>query len=160
KVLRALPRFFPGNLKIERGFEESTEEILLGEHRAQNSKDDPKQQRALVGTRQTVTGHQCLPERSRADSSLYRYAWPGCKFRRWRVVRQFPIMRAGSMGRRNTRKYLLTLYHSPGFRLHSESEQDMKSLTIGRLAKQAGVNLETVRFYERRGLLPRPPRSA
>lgn len=36
----------------------------------------------------------------------------------------------------------------------------MKSLTIGRLAKQAEVNLETVRFYERRGLLPRPPRSA
>ncbi len=30
---------------------------------------------------------------------------------------------------------------------------DMKSLTIGRLAKQAGVNLETVRFYERRGVL-------
>src|SRR5713226_3186082 len=38
--------------------------------------------------------------------------------------------------------------------------KDTKSLTIGRLAKQAGVNLETVRFYERRGLLPRPPRSA
>lgn len=37
---------------------------------------------------------------------------------------------------------------------------DMKSLTIGRLAEQAGVNLETVRYYERRGLLPRPPRSA
>jgi len=37
---------------------------------------------------------------------------------------------------------------------------DMKSLTIGRLAKQAGVNLETVRFYERRGLLPKPPRTA
>src|SRR3989442_10720788 len=37
---------------------------------------------------------------------------------------------------------------------------DMKSLTIGRLAKQAGVNVETVRFYERRGLLPKPPRSA
>jgi MerR family mercuric resistance operon transcriptional regulator len=36
----------------------------------------------------------------------------------------------------------------------------MKSLTIGLLAKQAGVNLETVRFYERRGLLPRQPRSA
>ena len=36
----------------------------------------------------------------------------------------------------------------------------MKPLTIGRLAKQAGVNLETLRFYERRGLLPRPPRSA
>jgi len=37
---------------------------------------------------------------------------------------------------------------------------DTKQLTIGRLAKQAGVNLETVRFYERRGLLPKPQRSA
>lgn len=36
----------------------------------------------------------------------------------------------------------------------------MKPLTIGTLAKQSGVNLETVRFYERRGLLPEPPRSA
>jgi len=35
-----------------------------------------------------------------------------------------------------------------------------KSLTIGHLAKEAGVNLETVRYYERRGLLPKPPRSA
>ncbi len=34
------------------------------------------------------------------------------------------------------------------------------SLTIGHLAKQAGVNLETVRYYERRGLLAKPPRSA
>jgi MerR family mercuric resistance operon transcriptional regulator len=33
-------------------------------------------------------------------------------------------------------------------------------LTIGRLAQAVGVNLETVRFYERQGLLPRPPRSA
>lgn len=37
---------------------------------------------------------------------------------------------------------------------------EMRSLTIGRLANQAGVNLETVRYYERRGLLARPPRSA
>ena len=36
----------------------------------------------------------------------------------------------------------------------------MKSLTIGRLAREVGVNLETVRYYERRGLLPEPPRSA
>src|SRR5260370_1474686 len=36
----------------------------------------------------------------------------------------------------------------------------MESLTIGRLAKKAGVNLETVRFYERGGLPPRPPRSS
>jgi MerR family copper efflux transcriptional regulator len=38
-------------------------------------------------------------------------------------------------------------------------EQKVKPLTIGQLAKQAGVNLETVRYYERRGLLPKPPRS-
>ncbi|TMB49800.1 MAG: MerR family transcriptional regulator [Deltaproteobacteria bacterium] len=35
---------------------------------------------------------------------------------------------------------------------------------VGRLAsevaKQGGVNLETVRYYERRGLLPKPPRTA
>jgi len=29
-------------------------------------------------------------------------------------------------------------------------------LTIGRLAKQAGVNVETVRYYQRRGLLEEP----
>jgi MerR family mercuric resistance operon transcriptional regulator len=35
-----------------------------------------------------------------------------------------------------------------------------KPLTIGKLAHEAGINLETVRYYERRGLLPKPPRSA
>ena len=35
----------------------------------------------------------------------------------------------------------------------------MESLTIGRLARAVGVNLETVRYYERRGLLRKPPRS-
>lgn len=36
----------------------------------------------------------------------------------------------------------------------------MESLTIGRLAREGGVNLETVRYYEREGLLPKPPRTA
>ena len=31
-------------------------------------------------------------------------------------------------------------------------------MTIGQLAERSGVGVETVRFYERRGLLPRPPR--
>jgi MerR family mercuric resistance operon transcriptional regulator len=31
---------------------------------------------------------------------------------------------------------------------------------IGELAKQTGLNIESVRFYEREGLLPTPPRSA
>ncbi|MCK5866206.1 MAG: MerR family DNA-binding transcriptional regulator, partial [Marinobacter adhaerens] len=34
----------------------------------------------------------------------------------------------------------------------------MKTMTIGRLAKQAGVNIDTIRFYERRGLMPPPAR--
>src|SRR3989442_1544690 len=33
------------------------------------------------------------------------------------------------------------------------------SLTIGAMAKQAGVHIETLRYYERRGLLPKPPRT-
>ena len=34
----------------------------------------------------------------------------------------------------------------------------MKELSIGAVAEAAGVNVETVRFYERRGLLLRPPK--
>jgi MerR family transcriptional regulator, copper efflux regulator len=30
--------------------------------------------------------------------------------------------------------------------------------TIGQVARQSGVGVETVRFYERRGLIPQPPR--
>lgn len=33
-------------------------------------------------------------------------------------------------------------------------------LTSGALAESAGVNVETLRFYERKGLLPKPPRRA
>ena len=40
------------------------------------------------------------------------------------------------------------------------AETKAKPLTIGRLADEVGINLETVRFYERQGLLPKPPRSA
>lgn len=35
----------------------------------------------------------------------------------------------------------------------------VEALTIGELARSAGVNVETVRYYERRGLLEEPPRS-
>jgi MerR family transcriptional regulator, mercuric resistance operon regulatory protein len=33
-------------------------------------------------------------------------------------------------------------------------------LTIGALSEQTGVNVETIRYYEREGLLPRAPRTA
>lgn len=34
----------------------------------------------------------------------------------------------------------------------------MEYLTTGQVAKQAQVNIETIRYYERRGLIPDPPR--
>jgi Hg(II)-responsive transcriptional regulator len=34
------------------------------------------------------------------------------------------------------------------------------SLTIGEVADRASVNVQTIRYYERRGLLPDPPRSS
>lgn len=33
------------------------------------------------------------------------------------------------------------------------------TLTIGELARKAGVNIQTVRYYERRGLMPKPART-
>jgi MerR family mercuric resistance operon transcriptional regulator len=37
-------------------------------------------------------------------------------------------------------------------------ENNLENLTIGLLAKAAGVSVETIRFYQRRGLLPEPER--
>lgn len=34
----------------------------------------------------------------------------------------------------------------------------MKTMTIGQLAKETGVGVETIRFYERRGLIEEPSR--
>jgi MerR family transcriptional regulator, copper efflux regulator len=34
------------------------------------------------------------------------------------------------------------------------------SLTIGALAKETGLGIETLRFYEREGLIPEPPRTS
>ena len=35
----------------------------------------------------------------------------------------------------------------------------MRSFTTGELARETGVNVETVRYYERRGLITEPPRT-
>ena len=34
----------------------------------------------------------------------------------------------------------------------------MNTLTIGQVAKQSGIGIETIRFYERKGLIDEPPR--
>ena len=36
----------------------------------------------------------------------------------------------------------------------------MKTMTRGEVALRTGVNIETVRYHEQRGLIPEPPRSA
>ena len=36
----------------------------------------------------------------------------------------------------------------------------MQTMTRGEIARRTGVNIETVRYYEQRGLIPRPSRSA
>ena len=41
-----------------------------------------------------------------------------------------------------------------------EKQPVAERLTISRLAQLGGVNLETIRYYERQGLLPPPPRTA
>lgn len=37
-------------------------------------------------------------------------------------------------------------------------DQEEKSLTIGKIAKATALGVETIRFYEREGLIPKPPR--
>ena len=39
------------------------------------------------------------------------------------------------------------------------SEFVIKALAIGKVARQAGIGVETIRFYERTGLLEEPPRN-
>jgi MerR family mercuric resistance operon transcriptional regulator len=35
----------------------------------------------------------------------------------------------------------------------------MSAITTAKIAAQAGVNIETIRYYERRGLIEKPPRN-
>jgi MerR family mercuric resistance operon transcriptional regulator len=35
----------------------------------------------------------------------------------------------------------------------------LQEFTIGRLSSESGVGIETIRFYEKAGLLPKPPRT-
>jgi len=44
-------------------------------------------------------------------------------------------------------------------RPHSGQELNATPVAIGTAAAQAGVNVQTLRYYERRGLIARPPRS-
>ena len=47
----------------------------------------------------------------------------------------------------------MTLYRGTGFRVQAEER-----IGIGEVAATAGVSVQAIRYYERRGLLPRPAR--
>ena len=42
----------------------------------------------------------------------------------------------------------------------SASKKTDSVIQIGLLSKKTGCNIETIRYYEKRGLLPKPPRTA
>ena len=44
--------------------------------------------------------------------------------------------------------------------VRSQGVPTMTELTIGRLADEAGVNVETIRYYQRRGLMTEPDKPA
>ena len=44
--------------------------------------------------------------------------------------------------------------------VRSQGVQMTTELTIGRLADEAGVNVETIRYYQRRGLMAEPDKPA
>lgn len=50
----------------------------------------------------------------------------------------------------------LTPYHGTDGNLR-QKVKEMHDMTIGRAARKAGVGVETIRFYERKGLIEKPP---
>jgi MerR family mercuric resistance operon transcriptional regulator len=67
------------------------------------------------------------------------------------------ILRLGSHITQDAFQFFLDLYLSTGPILPLEVQMEL--FTIGQLARRANVNSETIRFYERTGLLPKPPRN-
>ena len=44
--------------------------------------------------------------------------------------------------------------------MSSAAPRSAPALSIGQLSRRAGVNIETIRYYERIQILPAPPRTA
>src|SRR5712691_10646807 len=44
--------------------------------------------------------------------------------------------------------------------MRSAAPSDVTSISIGELSRRSGVNIETIRYYERINMLPKPPRTA
>src|SRR5712691_9468369 len=44
--------------------------------------------------------------------------------------------------------------------MRSAAPSDVTSISIGELSRRTGVNIETIRYYERVNMMPKPPRTA
>src|SRR6516225_10011994 len=44
--------------------------------------------------------------------------------------------------------------------MHSVARTSLETLSIGELSRRTGVNIETIRYYERIKMLPAPPRTS
>ena len=44
--------------------------------------------------------------------------------------------------------------------MHSVARSSLVGMSIGELSRRSGVNIETIRYYERIGMLPKPPRTS
>ena len=79
-------------------------------------------------------------------------------------MRAGPVSRLVRPGREQSCVVLQMIAWHPAPRSRYGFKQKMaassQNITIGRLAEEAGVNLETIRYYERIGLMPPPPRTA
>jgi len=43
--------------------------------------------------------------------------------------------------------------------LDGDHNMDTKKIKIGDIAKKLGINIQTIRYYERIGMIPKPERS-
>ncbi len=53
----------------------------------------------------------------------------------------------------------MTLYYSTGCTFYKYWEKKMETMTRSELAKECGVNIESLRYYEKRRLIDPPKRS-
>jgi DNA-binding transcriptional MerR regulator len=44
--------------------------------------------------------------------------------------------------------------------MRATAPSDVAAISIGELSRRSGVNIETIRYYERIGMMPHPPRTA
>lgn len=92
----------------------------------------------------------CLSVEDPRAAGLLRFLKQSCSSVVCRSVQKCP---------KNCLPGALTLYHGTEPIIQSMESDEAQPMTIGSLAKAAGVGVETIRFYQRKGLLDTPERT-